>query len=202
MFISTKFTKNLCRFYFLRPCNYMVQILVPNSKEYLVWVQSLISLWSNCCQSLKIILSPDFTHPWPVLCKCRLSWTFVCNVHGHYWKPNMISIEKQSECLKPRDPLTYFNDGEGGGGLSDFFGSEILAKSDFFVSMKDAGIFFGSQKTDRGIFWVVKKRLRDVLGYAKKAVIFLGRQILKLWSFWVKNMNLTWAVKYLCHITM
>ena len=37
--------------------------------------------------------------------------------------------------LKPRGPkpLTYFNDGGGGGGggPSDFFGSEILAKSDF-----------------------------------------------------------------------
>ena len=41
-------------------------------------------------------------------------------------------------------PLTYFN--EGRGGPSDFFGSEILAISDFFGSMKDAGIFFGLQK--------------------------------------------------------
>ena len=31
-------------------------------------------------------------------------------------------------------------------------GSKILAKSDFFGSMKDARIFLGSQKT--GIFWV------------------------------------------------
>ena len=69
----------------------------------------------------------------------------------------MISIEKQSECLKPRDPLTYFNDWGGGGGLSDYFGSEILAKSDFFVSMKDAGIFF----------WVAKNRQRDFLGCEK-----------------------------------
>ena len=45
------------------------------------------------------------------------------------------------------------------GGQSDFFGSEILAKSDFFETVKDAGNFFG---------------------YAKKVVIFLGRQILKL----------------------
>ena len=37
----------------------------------------------------------------------------------------------------PGSPLTYFNDG---GSPSDFFGSEILAESDFFGSMKDAGI--------------------------------------------------------------
>ena len=33
-----------------------------------------------------------------------------------------------------------------GGGPSDFLGSEILAKSDFFESMKHAGIFFGPEK--------------------------------------------------------
>ena len=32
----------------------------------------------------------------------------------------------------------------GGGGPKDFFGSDILAKRDFFGSMKDAGIFLGS----------------------------------------------------------
>ena len=35
--------------------------------------------------------------------------------------------------------LTYFND--GGGGPKDFFGSDILAKRDFFGYMKDDGIF-------------------------------------------------------------
>ena len=43
--------------------------------------------------------------------------------------------------------------GGGGGGES-----EILAQSDFLGSMKDAGFF-----------WVVKKGLRDFLGYAKKS---------------------------------
>ena len=39
--------------------------------------------------------------------------------------------------------LTYFNDGGGGGGVqSDFFGSKILAKSDFFGSMKMLGFFW------------------------------------------------------------
>ena len=65
------------------------------------------------------------------------------------------------------------------GGPSDFFGSEILAQSNFFGFMKDAGVFLGRKK-NRGIFWVAKKGLRDYFGYAKKVVIFLGRQILKL----------------------
>ena len=48
--------------------------------------------------------------------------------------------------------LTYFNDGGGvGGGPKDFFGSDILAKRDFFGSMKDAGIFLGHEN-NTGIF--------------------------------------------------
>ena len=39
----------------------------------------------------------------------------------------------------------------GGGGPNDFFGSDILAKRDFFGSMKDAGIFLG-RENNRGIF--------------------------------------------------
>ena len=41
--------------------------------------------------------------------------------------------------------------GEGGGGPNVFFGSDILAKRDFFGSMKDAGIFLG-RENNRGIF--------------------------------------------------
>ena len=67
----------------------------------------------------------------------------------------------------PGAPLTYFNDGRGGS--SDFFGSEMLAKGVFFGSMKDAEIFLGHEK-----------KRREFSGYAKKVVIFLGRQILKL----------------------
>ena len=53
------------------------------------------------------------------------------------------------------------------GGLSDIFGSEILAQSDFFGSMKDAGIllgrrkqrdFLGLQKKDQGIFLGMLKK--------------------------------------------
>ena len=43
------------------------------------------------------------------------------------------------------------------GGPSDFYGSEILAKSDFFGSVKDAGIFFGSQKKNRDFLELRKK---------------------------------------------
>ena len=55
--------------------------------------------------------------------------------------------------------LTYFNDGVGGGGesTSDVFGSEILAKSDFFGSMKDAGIFLGRKKKQRNFFGLRKR---------------------------------------------
>ena len=48
--------------------------------------------------------------------------------------------------------------GGGGVGPSDFFGSEILAKGNFFGSMKDAGIFF----------WVAKEKRRDFFGLQKK----------------------------------
>ena len=51
----------------------------------------------------------------------------------------------------PGAPLTYFNDGGGGGGPKDFFGPDILAKRDFFGSFKDAGIFLGREK-NTGIF--------------------------------------------------
>ena len=50
----------------------------------------------------------------------------------------------------------------GLGGLSDFFGSEILAKSDFFGSMKDAGInrgiSLGCEKRTMGFFGVCQKK--------------------------------------------
>ena len=55
--------------------------------------------------------------------------------------------------LRPGAPLTYNDGGEGGGGGSkDFFGSDILAKKNFFGSMKDAGIFLGGEN-NRGIFF-------------------------------------------------
>ena len=47
--------------------------------------------------------------------------------------------------------------GGAGGGSEWFFGSEILARSDFFGSMKYDGIFLGHEKTQR-----------DVLGLGKK----------------------------------
>ena len=67
--------------------------------------------------------------------------------------------------LKPQGPHSHILMTRGGGGLSDFLGSEILAKSDFFGSMKDVGIFLAKKK--KGFFGVAKK-LRDFFGYAKK----------------------------------
>ena len=61
----------------------------------------------------------------------------------------------------------------GLGGLSNFFGSEILAKSDFFGSMKDAGI-------NRGISLGCEKRTTGFFGVCQKSSDFLGRQIMKL----------------------
>ena len=48
--------------------------------------------------------------------------------------------------------------GGGGGSLSDFLGSEILAKNDFFGSMKDARIFLGCEKRTKGFFGVCYKK--------------------------------------------
>ena len=59
------------------------------------------------------------------------------------------------------------------GGPSDFFGSEILAQSDFFGSMKYPGIFLGLKKTE-GFFWVAEKGARDFFEYAKKSIDFFG----------------------------
>ena len=66
-----------------------------------------------------------------------------------------------------------------GGGASDFFGSGILAKSDFWVYERRWD-FFGSRKKTEEFFWIAKKGLRTFWGMLKKVVIFLGRQILKL----------------------
>ena len=65
--------------------------------------------------------------------------------------------------------------GDGGRGLSNFFGFEILGKSDFIGSMKDTEIFLGrGKKTNRGIFGVVKKGQRDCFGYTEKSSDFFG----------------------------
>ena len=68
----------------------------------------------------------------------------------------MTSAGETASCPQGRDPVTYFNDGRVG----DFFGFEILAKSDFFGSMKDARIFLGCEKN----------HLWDFFGYAKKSL--------------------------------
>ena len=61
----------------------------------------------------------------------------------------------------PQGPHSHIlmTGGGGGGSPSDFFGSEISAKSDFFESMKDAGIFLGA-KNNRGFFGGCEKRTK------------------------------------------
>ena len=63
-----------------------------------------------------------------------------------------------------------------------FLGLKFWPKVIFLgLCSKCAVIFWGCEKKPRGIYWVAKKGLclRDFFGYAKKGVIFLGRQILK-----------------------
>ena len=61
-----------------------------------------------------------------------------------------------------------------------FFGSEILALKLFSWVYERRRDFLGSRKKTRGIFWGCAKRTKGFLGYAKKVMIFLGKQILKL----------------------
>ena len=81
-------------------------------------------------------------------------------MHLTIHKDKQLKYTNFKTVIFPGAPLTHFNDwgGGGGGGLSDFFGSEILAQSDFFVSMKDARIFLG-RKEKQEVFWVAKKGL-------------------------------------------
>ena len=51
----------------------------------------------------------------------------------------------------PNSHILMMGGGGGLGGPKDFFGSDILAKRDFFGSMKDAGIFLG-RENNTGIF--------------------------------------------------
>ena len=56
--------------------------------------------------------------------------------------------------------------GRRGGSPSDFFGSENLAESDCFGSMKDAGIYLGRKKEQRA-FLGCKKRTKGFFGINK-----------------------------------
>ena len=64
------------------------------------------------------------------------------------WDTYMEGVMSCENGLSPGAPLTYFNDGRG---PKDFSGSDILARRDFFGSMKDAGIFLDCEK-NTGIF--------------------------------------------------
>ena len=64
--------------------------------------------------------------------------------------------------------------GEGEGGPSDFLGSEILAKSDFFGVYETCRDFFWAPKKNKGIFLGCKTRTKGFFGYAKKSSYFFG----------------------------
>ena len=84
-------------------------------------------------------------------------------------------IDQSQHTKSPGAPLTYSNNGGGGGEESEwFFWVWNFGQSDFFGSMEDAGIFLGHEKKNRGNFWVVKKELWDLFGYAKKSSDFFG----------------------------
>ena len=82
-------------------------------------------------------------------------------------KATLLYNEHVNKHIKiPGTPLIYLYD--RGGCPSNFFGSEIVAQSEFFGSMKHAGIFLSHKKKTEGFFWVAKQGLRDFLVYAKK----------------------------------
>ena len=66
--------------------------------------------------------------------------------------------------MRAQGPQSHILVMGGGVGPSDFFGSEILAKGDFFGSMKYAGIFLGCKKKKKekngGIFLACEKRTK------------------------------------------
>ena len=78
--------------------------------------------------------------------------------------------------VPPGAPLTYFNDGGGGGGeISDFFWSEILAQSDFLGQYERHRNFLGSRKRNSGIFGGLCKK--DFFGACSKIVIFFWVEV-------------------------
>ena len=86
----------------------------------------------------------------------------------HSLKAMYINIKYELKPSAPVAPIIYFNDGRnggwGGGGPRDFFGSKILAKSDFFWVMKKNRDFFGFQKRTKGFFWGMLKKSSDFFG--------------------------------------
>ena len=83
----------------------------------------------------------------------------------------------------PGTPLTYFNDGMSERSLWVWnFGKEW-----FFWLYERCWELFGSRrsrKKTRGILFGLRKKAWGIfLGILKKLIIFLGRQILKLWFF-------------------
>ena len=76
---------------------------------------------------------------------------------AQFFKGEGVLIQQKVEFIKEGNPQGSHSHISLTRVPSDFFGSEILAKSDFFGSMKDAWIFF----------WVTKKT-EEFLGGCEK----------------------------------
>ena len=98
-------------------------------------------------------------------------WKKNCS-YIHILKLETVPLFYQYECLHPRGSSNIYSLMTRG--LGDFFGSEILAKSDFLGSMKDAGFFLDHEKKKRDFGGLRKKGLMDCFGYGKKSSDFLG----------------------------
>ena len=69
-------------------------------------------------------------------------------------------MNNENQSLEAKWPHLHILMMGGGGGSEWFFWvRKILAKSDFFGSMKDAGIFLGREKKQRDLFllWKMSK---------------------------------------------
>ena len=71
----------------------------------------------------------------------KLAYLHVC-----FW---LVVWMKTNKCTSPRGPTHIFTN--GGGGVEEILGSEILAKRDFLGSMKNAGIFLAREKENTKI---------------------------------------------------
>ena len=99
---------------------------------------------------------------------------------------SVVSTTCQDEGEPQGSHLHFLMMGEGGTGSEWFFWVWKFGQKWFFL-----GLWLGREKNQKDFYGMQKKDFRRFfLGMLKKVVIFLGRQILKLWFFGVKNINL------------
>ena len=109
---------------------------------------------------------------------CCVFWTFKIGFHP-----------TRKWALHPGAPLTYFNDGGGGGGVRKFFlGRRFWPFIVLFLTKTkvEVGMFYLSRR------WIIKfanaKTLRDFFGYANKTRDFFG------WT--TSEVGIFWGIKY------